>query len=197
MGKWLIVLPMLYAAALAAEPAWTWVDANGRRHYSDRPVEGATRIDLPGAQGFATNRPAPTAQTARSTTAPGSTATPTNAAVAASSYRSFTITSPAHEETLWNIGAILNVQVGVDPGLQPGHRIDAYLDGQRVAIGEQSQQFTIPEVFRGLHTMYAVIRDAGGRELRRSPEITFMVQQTSIANPVNPQRPPPPRPTPN
>jgi hypothetical protein len=192
MGKWLIVLPMLYAAALAAAPAWTWVDADGRRHYSDRPVEGATRVDLPGAQGFATTRPAPTAQTPRGTT------TPATASEAASSYRSFTITSPAQEETLWNIGAILNVQVGIDPGLQPGHRIDAYLDGQRVVIGERSQQFTIPDVFRGLHTMYAVIRDAGGRELRRAPEITFMVQQTSIQNPVNPQRPqaPPPRPTP-
>jgi hypothetical protein len=188
MGKWLIVLPMLYAAALAAEPAWTWVDANGRRHYSDRPVEGATRIDLPGAQGFATSRQAATAQP-RSTTTAGATTTPTTAQNAALPYRSFTITSPAHEETLWNIGAVLNVRVGVDPGLQPGHRIDAYLDGQRVVVGEQSQQFTIPEVFRGLHTMYAVIRDAGGREQRRSPEITFMVQQTSIANPANPQRP--------
>jgi sensor domain CHASE-containing protein len=88
------------------------------------------------------------------------------------------------------------VQLGINPGLQPGHRIDAYLDGQRVVIGQQAQQFTIPDVFRGLHTMYAVIRDAGGRELRRSPEVTFMVQQTSIANPVNPQRPAPPRPTP-
>jgi hypothetical protein len=183
MGKWLIVLPMLYAATLAAAPAWTWVDASGRRHYSDRPVEGATRVELPGAQGFATTRPAPAAQT------PRSTGTPTTTPEAAASYRSFTITSPVHEETLWNIGAILSVQVGIDPGLQPGHRIDAYLDGQRVVIGEQSQQFTIPDVFRGLHTMYAVIRDAGGREQRRSPEVTFMVQQTSIANPVNPQRP--------
>jgi hypothetical protein len=185
MGKWLIVLPMLYAAALAAEPAWTWVDASGRRHYSDRPVEGATRVDLPGAQGFATPRQAPVAQTPRSTT----TSTSASQAAPAPSYRSVTITSPTQEETLWNIDAILNVQVGIDPGLQPGHRIDAYLDGQRVVIGEQSPQFTIPDVFRGLHTMYAVIRDGSGRELRRSPEVTFMVQQTSIANPANPQRP--------
>ncbi|HEY5568069.1 MAG TPA: DUF4124 domain-containing protein, partial [Gammaproteobacteria bacterium] len=52
MGKWLIVLPMLYAAALAAAPAWTWVDENGQRHFSDRPVEGAEQIELAGAQGF-------------------------------------------------------------------------------------------------------------------------------------------------
>lgn len=177
MGKWLIVLPMLYATALAAEPAWTWVDANGRRHYSDRPVDGATQVELPGAQGFARATPTPTPETTRNPAAPAASATP-----AAPAYRSFTIASPANEETLWNIGAILNVQVAIDPGLQPGHRIDAYLDGERVAIAEQSQQFTIPEVYRGLHTLYAVIRDAGGREVRRSPPVTFMVQQTSIAN---------------
>ncbi|HEY7672382.1 MAG TPA: DUF4124 domain-containing protein [Gammaproteobacteria bacterium] len=192
MGKWLIVLPMLYATALVAEPAWTWVDANGQRHYSDRPVEGATRVELSGAQGFATTRPAPTPQATRNTSAPA------NAAAAAPAYRSFTISSPVNEQTLWNIETVLNVSVGIEPGLQPGHRIDAYLDGQRVVIAALSQQFTVPEVYRGMHTLYAVIRDSGGHEVRRSPEVTFMVQQTSIQNPQNPNRPqaPPPRPTP-
>jgi hypothetical protein len=190
MGKWLIVLPMLYAAALAAAPAWTWVDANGRRHFSDRPVEGATQVELSGAQGFATTRPTPTPQAA------GNAAAPTSAAQPANSYRSFTIASPANEETLWNIGGILNLSVAIEPRLQAGHRIDAYLDGTRVVIGEQAQSFAIPEVYRGLHTVYAVIRDQGGRELRRSPPITFMVQQTSVQNQANPQRPAPPRPTP-
>jgi hypothetical protein len=190
MGKWLIVLPMLYATVLAAGPAWTWVDANGRRHYSDRPVEGATQVELSGAQGFATTRPTPTPPGA------GNAATPTSAAQPATGYRSFTIASPANEETLWNIGGILNVQVGIEPGLQAGHQIDAYLDGSRVVIGERGQSFTIPEVYRGMHTVYAVIRDQGGRELRRSPPVTFMVQQTSVQNQANPQRPPPPRPTP-
>jgi hypothetical protein len=188
MGKWLIVLPMLYATALAADPAWTWVDANGRRHFSDRPVEGATRVELSGAQGFTTNRPEP---------APSTAATPSSTTAAVPGYRSFTITSPTNEETLWNIEAILNVQLAIDPGLQAGHRIDAYLDGQRVVIAAPGPQFTVNEVFRGMHTLYAVIRDSGGRELRRSPNVTFMVQQTSLLN-ANPNtaRPPPPRPTP-
>ena len=191
MGKWLIVLPMLYAATLAAEPAWTWVDANGRRHYSDRPVEGATRVELLGAQSFQSGQPAPPTRATRDATTP-STST------AADGYRSFTISSPTNEETLWNLGGILNVTVGIEPALQPGHRMDAYLDGQRVVIAALSQQFTISEVERGLHTLYAVIRDASGRELRRSPEVTFMVQQTSVQSPpTGPTvRPPPPRPTP-
>ena len=177
MGKWLILVPMLYATALAADPAWTWVDANGRRHYSDRPVEGATQVELLGAQGFTESRATPpTPQPA------GETAPATSTASQSVSYRSFTVSSPANEETLWNIGGILSVQVAIDPGLQPGHRVDAYFDGQRVVIGEQGPQFTVTEVYRGTHTLYAVIRDSSGRELRRSPVVTFTVQQTSIAN---------------
>ena len=176
MGKWLILVPMLYATALSADPAWTWVDENGRRHYSDRPVEGATQVELLGAQGFTESR-------ARAPAPPAGEALPaTNTAPEGVSYRSFTISSPAQGETLWNIGAVLTVQVAIDPGLQAGHRVDGYLDGQRVVIGEQGSQFTVTEVYRGLHTLYAVIRDSSGRELRRTPEATFMVQQTSIAN---------------
>ena len=191
MGKWLIVLPMLYAATLAADPAWTWVDANGRRHYSDRPVEGATRVELLGAQSFQSGQPNEPPRTARDATTPATS-------TAADGYRSFTISSPTSEETLWNLGGILNVTVAIEPALQAGHRMDAYLDGQRAVIAALSQNFTITDVNRGLHTLYAVIRDSSGREMRRSPEVTFMVQQTSVQNPpTGPTvRPPPPRPTP-
>jgi hypothetical protein len=177
MGKWLIVLPMLYATALAAAPAWTWVDADGRRHYSDRPVPGAEQIELSGAQGFTSAPP-----TARQGTpqAQEQGAAPADPGLA---YRSFTIVSPAQEETLWNIGGNLSVAVAMEPGLQRGHRLDAYLDGQRVVTAATSLQFSIPDVFRGLHTLQAVIADADGREVRRSPTVTFMVQQTSVINP--------------
>ena len=51
MHKWLILLSLLWSTAIA-EPAYTWVDENGQVHYSDRPVPGATEIELRGAQGF-------------------------------------------------------------------------------------------------------------------------------------------------
>jgi hypothetical protein len=183
---------MLYATVLAAGPAWTWVDENGGRHYSDRPVAGATQVELPGAQGFTSDRVAPRAR------APGAAAAPSTSQEEAPSYRSVTIVSPTHEETLWNIGEVLSAQVAIDPELQAGHRLDAYLDGRRVVTGAIGTQLTIPDVYRGLHTLVAVITDSSGRELRRSPEVTFMVQQTSIqSGPTNAQpRPAPPRPTP-
>ena len=59
MLKCLIALTSLLTAAALAAPAWTWVDEQGRRHYSDRPVEGATQIELSESQTFAAGSASP------------------------------------------------------------------------------------------------------------------------------------------
>lgn len=175
MSRWLIVLFMLLATAVSAVPAWTWVDENGQVHYSDRPVPGAKQIELPGSS--RTARPA--------TPAPARPAQPSQPREeqAPLAYRTFDIVSPVHQQTLWNIGGNLDVQVALDPPLQAGQQIDAYLDGQHLGIGATGMQFTVPDVFRGMHTLQAVIVDADGHEVLKSRSITFMVQQTSIQNP--------------
>jgi len=180
MSKWLILLTMLCTGApLLAAPAWTWVDANGQQHYSDRPVPGAQRIDLPDAQGFSRNTPARTRT--QPVEAPQIQAT--------QAYRVFNVISPSQQETLWNIGGNLNVQVNLTPSLQTGHRFDAYLDGQLITLNAAGPQFTIPDVVRGLHTLQVLVVDANGSEVLRSLAVTFMVQQTSVQNPNNPNRP--------
>jgi hypothetical protein len=42
---------------------------------------------------------------------------------------------------------------------------------------------TLPDVFRGQHTLQAVVIDSAGAEVMTSPSRTFFVQQTSIQNP--------------
>ncbi len=189
MCRWLITLLLLVSSAASAAPAWTWVDEQGRRHFSDRPVPGATRIDLP--------ETAPATRPVQPTTA--STATrPATAASAASQpapanerYTQFDIVSPTQEQTLWNLGGTLPVQVSVQPGLQPNHVVDVLLDGRRVGLRTVGTQLTVPEVFRGVHTLQAVISDEStGREVLRSQEITFNVQQNSLLNPNNPNNAP-------
>jgi hypothetical protein len=174
MLKCLIALTTLLSATVLAAPAWTWVDEQGRRHYSDRPVEGATRIELAESQTFAggTARSAPgSAQQ----TAAGETDSP-----AATGYSVVDIISPAHEETLHNIEGTLSVRIATNPGLQSGHRIDAMLDGAYLQLGARSLDLTLNEVFRGEHTLQIVIVDASGTELKRSAAVTFFVRQTSV-----------------
>ena len=181
MRKWLILLSVLLTTAASATPAWTWVDKDGTVHYSDLPVPGAKQIDLRGAQAF--GRAAPPSPTPAAGTSPASAAPQSPAAT---SYQTFNITSPKQQQTLWNIGGNLPVQVDLQPALQSGQHLDVFLDGKRLDLSETSPQFTVPNVFRGLHTMQVAVFDASGKEVARSLATTFMVQQTSILNPNAP-----------
>ncbi|MDX1563385.1 MAG: DUF4124 domain-containing protein [Gammaproteobacteria bacterium] len=200
MLKCLIALTSLLSAAAVAAPAWTWVDEQGRRHYSDTPVPGATRIEIAEPQTFgAPPRATPsTSSTANSSTANSSAA---NSAEAGSGepfrYSVVDVISPADGDTLWNIGAELTLELAIYPALQSSHRIDVVLDGNYVALGSRSLSVTVPDVFRGEHTVQAVIVDQDGNELARSAEIGITVQQTSLQNPNNPNFRPPGPPPPN
>jgi len=175
MLKCLIALTSLLSAAALAAPAWTWVDEQGRRHYSDRPVEGATQIELSESQTFGSSALRPP-----SSPAPAAAASGEPDAQAPVVYSVLDIVRPTSAETLHNIEGNLSVSVATNPGLQSGHRIDAVLDGQRREIGARSLDFTLPEVYRGEHTLQVVIVDAAGREVKRSAAVTFFVRQTSV-----------------
>jgi Domain of unknown function (DUF4124) len=169
MRKWLILLSALSATTASSAPAWTWVDTNGQVHFSDRPVPGAQQVELAGAQGFG-------GQTMAQVPArPGSRSTDE----AVVPYRSIDIVSPAEQEVLWNIGAMLTVQVRFQPALQPGHRYDLVFDGQARNLNSTSLRVVLPDVFRGTHTLQVVVRDAAGAEVQRSQGRGFTVQQTS------------------
>jgi hypothetical protein len=174
MRKWLILLSALWFTAASGTPAWTWVDASGLVHFSDRPVPGARQVELNSAQSFGASRPT---QTRAAAASPQPTEAPAQA------YRSIEIVSPTEQETLWNIGTMLNVRVQLDPPLQPGHRIDLAIDGQRRNLNTTNLQQTLPDIFRGTHTLQVVVVDASGVEVARSSTRNFVVQQTSIQNP--------------
>src|SRR5262245_29005936 len=140
MRKWLILLSALLGSAASAAPAWTWVDAEGTRHYSDRPVPGAEKVELAGAQGFGAT-----------TRAPRTTSAGNAAGVPGAPYQAIEVVSPAEQETLWNIGTNLSVQVRFDPALKPGHRYDLLYDGQRRNVNTATPSVTLPDVFRGEH----------------------------------------------
>jgi len=178
MLKCLIALTSLLSAAAVAAPVWTWVDDQGHRHYSDRPVDGATQIEVQGTQTFSGAALGGSRNSAQTSTddaaAPGQPAT---------NYSVVDILSPAPDETFVNIGGELPVEVATYPALQAGHRIDLILDGERRAVGARTLNITLSEVFRGEHTLTAVIVDSEGTELRRSMPVSFFVRQTSTINP--------------
>jgi hypothetical protein len=105
---------------------------------------------------------------------------------AAVAYAAFDILQPEQQETLWNVAGNVGVSLEIAPVLQPGHHVGVYLDGELTGLATTASQFQLTEVFRGLHTMQAVILDNDGDVVLRSLAVTFMVQQTTVLNPNNP-----------
>lgn len=162
-----ILVGALAATAVLADDAWKWTDEDGVVHYSDVPVAGAEAVNL---SEFNKKTGARISNGRRSS----STNEPPENFV----YDSITIASPTAEETLWNIEGLLNVSVAVSPGLQQGHRIRAYFDGEARDVG--GTNFQILDVYRGTHSLQAEIVDSTGRVILRSPASRFYVQQNSL-----------------
>ena len=166
-----LVLCLFAATAVSAQEAYRWVDEDGVVHYSDTPVEGAERILIP-APNVAVSRPS----TRGTTAAPD--ADEEEAEQAPFRYESIEIVSPRAEETLWNIEGILNVSVALEPGLQPGHQVRAYFDGQMQEVGGTS--FQLQEVWRGVHNIQVEVVDETGQLKIRSQPNRFYVQQNTV-----------------
>jgi hypothetical protein len=165
----LVLLGLFIASLAAAEEAYVWTDEDGVVHYSDRPVPGATRIEL--AEPNSSRSPAPPRSDAAAGDAPA-------AASAPAGYESLEVAAPGAEETLWNIDGVLNVSLALSPALQPGHQVRVYFDGQPRIV--QGTSFQLEEVWRGVHNLQAEVLDETGRMLIRSQTNRFYVQQSTV-----------------
>ena len=161
----------IFVAASASADVWRWVDDEGVVHFSDTPVEGATLID--------------TSVSSRTTgariynnTMPGSDDGEQPAEEEAFKYQSLTIASPGAEETLWNIEGTLSVSLSLTPGLQRGHQVRVYHNGEARMVNSTS--FTLDEVWRGVHNIQAEVLDETGRLMIRSQPNRFYVQQNTV-----------------
>ncbi len=168
----LALLGILAAGLAVAAGAYRWVDEDGVVHYSDVPREGAVYVDLSGYSATTGARIGPQQdRAATSDPEPAPADQPFE-------YQSIEIVSPAAEETLWNIEGTLSVSLALQPGLQQGHQVRVYFDGEpRIVPGTS---FTIDEVWRGVHNIQAEVIDATGRLMIRSQPNRFYVQQNSI-----------------
>jgi len=177
--------------ALANTEVYRWVDEDGVVHFSDRPEEGAERVELQDAQTFSAPPVKPRASRSSSTTTAGTDE-------AGFRYEEFEFVNPGQEEVLWNIEGQLDVSMRLQPRLQSGHQVSLYLDDQPVeGMRRNRLQVNLTDVSRGLHVLRAEIRDVTGLVLIKAQPRTFSVQQTSILNPNNPANAPIPTPLPS
>ena len=168
----IIALLGIFVAAVATADVWRWVDDDGVVHFSDTPVEGAERIEVSEASRTTGSRiytPPPQI---------GADGEAVPEVQEEFRYESLTIAAPGAEETLWNIEGTINVSLALAPGLQSGHQVRVYFDGEPQMVNSTS--FTINEVYRGVHNIQAEVLDETGKLMIRSRPNRFYVQQTTV-----------------
>ena len=167
------IAALLLTGAAFAEQAYRWVDEGGVVHFSDRPHPGAVQIQLPtsGRSSATTRAAVATTRRAASEPQPAADDEPF-------SYEALEVSSPAAEETLWNIESVLNVTLNLQPSLQQGHRVRVFMDGEPSMVGGTS--FQIEGVYRGVHNIQVEILDEAGKLMIRSLPNRFYVQAMAI-----------------
>jgi len=174
----------------SAADVWKWVDSSGITHYSDQPVPGATRIEVRSGN-VAESRPTEVAAPRPATS---------DSSADTTRYRDFAIYRPEVDQSIINTGGQVEVEIRIDPAVQPLHTLSLYLDGKLVTGSPRNAlSYVLTEVPRGVHSVSAVITDGTGKTIQETAPVGFNVRQESIANPpTGPTlRPRPPKPTPH
>jgi hypothetical protein len=185
----LLLLLAFAAPALAGSTVWKWKDDKGVTHYSDQPVPGATKVEV--IVGSTWN-------SSGSGDDSSSSPEPEPGAAADSIYRNFEIWRPEPNQVFVNNGGEVTVEIRVEPGLQPDHALNLYLDGKLVeGQPHNATSYPLTGLARGGHSVIATVTDARGNRLQETPPVVFTVRQESIANPpTGPSLRPPPKPRP-
>ena len=180
-----ILLPLLCVLGLLAGPAsaqiYSTTDADGNRVFSDQPGPGASQVELPPTNVIPRT---PTASSPRDTSGTGDSRSGNEVV-----YQQLSITSPAHDSSLRSNEGDLTLTVVTDPPLSGSHLLRLSIDGvlSQTGVpgtGSATHQLTAHNIDRGSHEVAAVVVDARGTELQRSPSITLHLQRTSLNQPA-------------
>ncbi len=76
----------------------------------------------------------------------------------------------------------------IEPELQAGHRIQAYLNGGAfLEWPETSLNYTLAGLYRGSYTLSVRVLDGNDRTLCAGPAINFHVRQPTVLSPTRQQ----------
>jgi hypothetical protein len=155
----------------ATADVFTYIDANGNRVFTDQPKKGAKRVEIPPTNNLTGTAPAQKPSASTRAAKPK----------AMFHYQLLRILVPEPDTTIRNIEGNLIVSVTSEPALQDGHAYRLLLDGQPVGDTGRSPVFPLNNIDRGTHRLSVEIVDELGRVVERTPNQTFHMQRTSLA----------------
>lgn len=169
----MIVLVLLFSTICFAD-VYMQKNDEGVTTYSDTPSQNAEKIAIPD------NKPVtlpPAIAPSTDTNGTPSTGMTKNASVHPS-YKVFRISSPTDQETIQNQPSI-PVTIAIDPPMQPGDKIQLFLDGKDRGTPTESTHLDAGLVERGTHTLSATIMDANGKVISQSSAVTIFVHHAA------------------
>ena len=165
-----LALCCLSACLLVSQPTlakvYKKVLPDGTVVFSDAPTEGSEEIEVKPLPSINLPPIKPFTPSPKST--PG---------VAPEVYKSFSISSPSHDETINHGAGNFSVSLKVSPELIPKHKIQVLLDGQPIGPAASTTVFNLTHVDRGTHTISARIISQRGKTVKTTPTITIHMRR--------------------
>lgn len=168
------------SAAGAATRVYQSKAADGSTLFSDQPSPQALEIDVK----------APPAEPVGAPLSPR----PPAAAPAVDEdnvktiYTTLKITAPKNDDVFWFADGPVKVQTQIEPPLAKGHLLVPILNGVAQGDGVAGNEFALSGLDPDTYELAVVIRDASGRELKRSAPVRFHFKRQSLNLPA--RRPP-------
>lgn len=180
MKKWTLLLAIAIPLIVYAE-IYQWTDSQGIPNFSDQPHEKAEKMDLPEIQVLKPPPSTPEEQSSKPQSQEENAETmPHDLQNEQRHYDVIEIVSPQHEATIWNNQATIDIQLHIEPELQPGHQIIFRLDGKPVGEPVTVTSFHLVGVNPGTHALTAQIINSDKHVLASSHSVTFYLHRHRV-----------------
>ncbi len=162
-------------AASAFATTYVRVEKDGSKTYSDRPIPGGQPVELANAQTYSS----PTTPNSSSSRTPREQ----QLLEQMDDFRySVCALLPANDTSYTNPESV-SVSLSLTPGLIADHTVVVTIDGQPIPGGPNATGATLTTVYRGTHTVAAIVRNRYGKTMCQATS-TFHVIRPSLNSPT-------------
>lgn len=173
MRKYLFLLVL--ASVVAQADIYRIVDEHGNVSYSDKADSRAEQVELEEPSTYA---PAPVQIDIKK-----SDAVNEQSSLDIPAYQ-LTITSPQHDESIWENAGTITVNVIITPELstERGDQLIFKIDGNQIGLAQSSTSLIVENMERGSHIALVMVVDKSAKVIRQSKSVLFHIHRNMKSN---------------
>lgn len=155
-------------ALLGASAVYQWTDENGVIHFTDKPQQGAKKIDVREPSSIMLEEPIRPPQQQPSEVA------------SFKRYKSVKILQPEYNLTIRNNQGLVAVAIVTSPELREEDAVQIYIDGNPAGPAQKGSTFSITGIERGSHALSVKIVGKEGKVLGTSNRVPFFMHRPRV-----------------